>query len=68
MITYKHIEDNFSTMIFSYEMEAHTKKFKTDEVVRVQNWWTTDFETIPADAKQQIIIDNRKEEAADLVK
>ena len=49
-------------------MSAHTENFMTDKVVWVKDWWMNEFETIPADVKQQIVIDKRPKGHADLVK
>ena len=53
---------------FTGEMQRQTKKYKDDKVVQKKDWWLTEYETIPKEDMQQILIDKRVEGLADLVK
>ena len=58
---------NELTYIFIHEMKKMNQKQK-DGVIWVKDWWSTNFETIPEDSKQTIVIDNRPKEIPNLVK
>ena len=49
-------------------MNTHTAQFQSDDVIWKKDFWISNHETIPKDAKQQIVMDKRQEGVADLVK
>ena len=49
-------------------MRGQAKKYENYEVVQKNDWWLTEYGTIPEDDMRQIIIDKRAEGLADLVK